>query len=104
MPDRNTPGAESDEVTPRSILSWALVGERPYDQAQTILDKIATKGWTVARIGGFTHSIRGDFCGQQQPHGAHVWTAPVPFGSASIAMPRQCAGLSSPPETGSADG
>lgn len=42
--------AEKDAVTPRSILSWALVGERPYDQAKAILDKIRSKGWTVAQM------------------------------------------------------
>lgn len=38
--------------------------------------------------------IAGHFCGQTQPHDAHVWQTPVPFGSTAISMPRQCAGAS----------
>lgn len=38
--------------------------------------------------------IAGHYCGQTQPHDAHVWQTPTPFGSTAIAMPRQCAGAS----------
>lgn len=51
-----------------------------------------------------THSIRGDFCGQQQPHGPHVWTNLIPFRSTQIATPRQCAGLSTPPASSTTEG
>ena len=42
--------------------------------------------------------IAGQFCGQTQPHAAHVWQTPVSFGSVSVPMPRQCAGCSAPTE------
>ena len=37
-------------------------------------------------------NIAGQFCGQAQPHKAHVWQTPVPFGTTAISVTRQCAG------------
>lgn len=36
--------------SPRSALSYCLVGERPYDQAATIIEKLASLGYEVAAI------------------------------------------------------
>jgi hypothetical protein len=37
-------------------------------------------------------TIAGQYCGQIQPHPAHVWETPRPLGSTTITAPRQCAG------------
>jgi hypothetical protein len=37
-------------------------------------------------------TIAGQYCGQIQPHPAHVWETPRLFGSTTIKVPRQCAG------------
>lgn len=36
-------------ITPRSILSSALVGESPYNQAERILEKLDAAGWEIVR-------------------------------------------------------
>lgn len=37
---------------------------------------------------------RGHYCGQVQPHPAHVWQTPPVYGSATVISTYQCAGLS----------
>lgn len=37
--------------------------------------------------------ISGHFCGQQQPHAAHIWQTPQVYGSTSVVGTYQCGGL-----------
>ena len=41
--------------------------------------------------------IRGHFCGQTQPHAAHVWQTPEVYGSATLIDQYQCGGYSPAP-------
>lgn len=40
----------TENVTPRSVLSAALVGSSPYNQAEGVLDRLEARGWTVTRV------------------------------------------------------
>lgn len=37
--------------------------------------------------------IAAHYCGQKQPHAAHVWETPPTYGSATFVQTYQCAGL-----------
>ena len=41
-------------------------------------------------------TIAGHYCGQTQPHAAHIWQTPPVYGSTSIVQTFQCAGLIPP--------
>lgn len=50
------------------------------------------------------YPIAGHFCGQPQPHDAHVWEMPRAYGAATFVSTYQCAGLSQPPGSSSDGG
>jgi hypothetical protein len=38
-------------------------------------------------------TIAPDYCGQQQPHAAHIWHTPPTYGTTTLIQEHQCAGL-----------
>jgi len=43
-------------------------------------------------------TVAGHYCGQTQPHAAHVWETPRVYGAATLISTYQCAGLLFPPD------
>jgi hypothetical protein len=41
-------------------------------------------------------TIAGHYCGQRQPHAAHIWQTPPTYGAATFVSTYQCAGLTNP--------